>query len=369
MASSAWPDLWSVALAEGDPADARAKLLRLHAELFISAPIRDKDAVESFEAIALGFAPHVTQTVLVDVARMVASCPDTPASVLDALAQRFPETRDIVMDLAPRLPPTVVDLLLGTRRDRLALAARPDLDERTLERLLVLHDRDVDEALAANRALLPGDEGFAALIERARSNPALARALLARSDLPVADQAALYLFADMDRRVLIRSQVAASALFQRPHLPFRLAPAKAEELLAAAQRGDVAGFETQLTACFGLPPDVEWRLLERDRHELIALALRALGLEEEDATRIFLTLHPAVSHSVATVFSLVRIARIVARPTALALVEAILAARTAFAPVGRHMPAMDPSGTPSAAPQAQHDRARRRTEDPQRIRS
>jgi hypothetical protein len=368
MASSDWPDLWSVAVSESDPADARATLLRVHAELFVSAPARDGEAIASFEAIALGFVPHVTQTVLADIARLVAPCPDTPATVLDALAQRFPETRDIVLELAPRLPPTVVDLLLGSSRDRSTLAARHDLDERTLRRLLELHDASIDEALAANLALLPGDAGFIELIERARRNPALARVLLARGDLPVPDQAALYLYADAEKRAHIRSHVAASALFQRPHLPFRVTPAKSDELLAAAQRGDVATLEAQLTACFGLPSRIEWRLIQKDRHELLPLALRALGVEEEDAIRILLTLHPAVSHSVGTVFALVRILRTVARPTALALVEAILAARTAFAPTGRHQPAMDPSSTPVAAHQAQTERPRRRADDLQRLR-
>jgi hypothetical protein len=366
MALSAWPDLWSVAHAERDPADARATLLLVHAEQFVAAPTRDRQAVESFEAIALGFVPHVTQAVLVDVARLVVPCSDTPVTVLDALAQRFPETREIVLDLAPRLPPTVVDLLLGSSRDRLALAARPDLYDATLERLLVLHDPAIDQALAANLALLPSDEGFSQLIERGRNNPALARTLLSRSDLPVADQASLYLFADSERRALIRSQVAASALFQRPHLPFRLTPARVDELLAAAGRGDITAFESHLTACFGLPSRVAWTLLETSRRELLALGLRALGVEEEDATRIFLTLHPAISHSVETVFALVRILRTVARPTALALIEAVLAERTAFAPAGRHHPAMDPSGTPAAAPQAQ--RSQRRSDELQRRR-
>jgi hypothetical protein len=359
MASSAWPDLWDIALAESKPADARATLLRMHAELFVTAPARDREAVASFEAIALGFVPLVNQEILADIARLVAPCRDTPPAVLDALAQRFPETREIVLALAPRLPPSVVDLLLGSPRDRTALAARHDIDEPTLERLLVLHDDAVDAALAANLAILPGDQAFTQLVERARHRTCLARVLLSRGDLPASDQAALYLAADEAGRERIRSGVAASALFQRPHLPFRIDAARVDALLAASRRGDVSAFESCLRESFGLPSDTEWRLLQAGRHELLALALRALGVEEDEAIRVFLTLHPAVSHSASTVFRLVRVIRTVARPTALALVEAILGARTSLAAEARHQPAMDPTGTRSQASASSAERAPR----------
>jgi hypothetical protein len=257
--------------------------------------------------------------------------------------------------------------MLGHPRDRVPLAGRFDIDERSLERLLMLHDDAVDAALAENLALLPGDAAFAELIERARLKPETARVFLARADLPAADQAALYLAADAERRSQIRAAVAASALFQRPHLRFRLTQTKTAEFLATAEAGDVRAFENMLGATFGLPHTVQWRILAPGRHELLALALRALGVEEDDALRIFLTLHPAISHSVEIVFGSVRILRTVARPTALALVEAILGARTAFATDARHQPAMDPSGTPSLPSSAKAERKRR--EDPvQRLR-
>jgi hypothetical protein len=368
MVSSDWPDLWSIAVAEGDPSDARATLLRLHAELFVGAPIRDRETIETFEAIALGFLPHVDMEAFAAMARLLAPCADTPVSVLDLLAQRYPETREIVVTLAPRLPRSIIDLLLGSDRERVALAGRPDLDDDTLARLLSLHDPALDKVLAANLALAPTDEAFMELVERARRDAALARVLLSRPDLAMADSAALYLAAGIEQRTRIRATVAASALFQQPHLSFRLSAARVDELLAAAKEGDVGAFEVQLTNLFGLPSETEWRVLEAGRKELLALALRALGVEEEEATRVFLTLHPALSHSVSDVFALVRLIRTVARPTALALVEAIVGSKTAFARSGRHQPAMDPSGTPSLVPAAQSDRVRRTSDERQRAR-
>jgi hypothetical protein len=357
-AKSAWPDLWDIAHAERAPADARATLLVMHAELFASAPVRDRETIENFEAIALGFLPLVELQTLTTIARLLAPGIDTPAAVLEYLTRRSPETRGVVVALAPRLPEGAIDLLLGSAADRVALAVRRDLDARTLERLLVVQEGPVDEALARNPGLVPNDPAFAELIDRARRSPALARALLGRGDLTAGDEAALYLSADQDTRATIRGRIAASALFQRPHLPARPDPAEIEDLLASAARGNVAAFEARLSARLGLPSGTEWGTVEDRRHELLALGLLAFGLGEDDATRVFLTLHPAVSHSVAKVFGLVRTLREVTRPVSLALVEAILGETAAVDRSGRHQPAMSPSGTPARAPFAASDRAR-----------
>jgi hypothetical protein len=347
MAPSAWPDLWSLATNEREPADIRAGLLLIHAELFANAPARDRDTVRAFEAIALGFLPRVDHKTLATIACFVAPCPDTPASVLADLVQRSPETRAIVLAQAPSLPSSVISLLLGTPAASALLARRADLDQRTIERLLTLHDDAVDEALAANGAIALPPASLAVLRQRAQQRPLVGRALLAREDLTLGDEAALYLFGDEERRLRLRHRVAASALFQRPHLPFRLSDNRVQTLLATAALGDVESFEAQLTAAFRLPPSTDWRLLSQGRAELLALALRALGVEEEDATRIFLTLHPSISHAVQVVFALVRIVRTTARPTALALVEAILGVSISLDRSGRHQPLLDPSGSPS----------------------
>src|SRR5215213_5866703 len=240
------PDPWSSALAASDPA-ARGALLRLQAEMFVAARTRDRDTVRSFEAMTLGFLPRVDPSALAIVARLVAPCPDTPDSVLGALAQGSAEACAILAREAPRLPRETVDLLLGTGPGRARLAARPDLDAPTIDRLLVLNEEAVDLALATNPAHGATQPSFAILIERARERPTLARALLSRPDLTLSDEAALYLHADPKRRADIRHRVAASALFHRPPAP-RLRGREAERLMALAREGKVASFEDGLAA-------------------------------------------------------------------------------------------------------------------------
>lgn len=346
MALSAWPDLWGLAQPQRDPSDLRATLLRLHAELFVEAPVRDAETVRSFEALALGFLPLVGAETLQTIARLAAPCVDTPASILTYLVHRSTETRDAVVRLAPRLPAQAVDLLLGTADGRLALAHRPDLDRRPIELLLVMGDNAIEDALAANPSLAAADAAFVELIHRAQLRPSLARILLMRPDLTLADRCSLYLAADPDTRSRIREQMAASPLVQPPPLLSRLT-GRTEELLALAEAGDVRGVEGWLTGTLGLPSSTRWSILEAERHDILALALRVLGVAEEDAVRVFLTLHPALAHSVATVFGLVRTFRTTLRPIALALVEAILGTRVVLDRSGQHQPAMDPASLPA----------------------
>lgn len=351
MAFTAWPDLWGIALAEPGSAEARATLFRVHVELFSEAPARDAETIRSFEAIALGFLPRVDLKTLVEAAHRLALCPDTPPAVLEFLTARCPETRDAVAALAPALPAAALDILLSSAAGRLLLARRQDLDEATLRRLLVLHDPALDAMLAGNAALHGSEAAFALLLDRARDHAGTARALLARADLAIADEAALYLAAAPERRAEIRTRMAATALYQRPSLPFRANAALTDRLLDCAAAGDVEDLEAHLTAGLGLPAGTEWRILKAGREELLALGLQALGIDEEDAARIGMTLHPALSHSVAAVSTLVHTMRAVTRPVALALVEAILNRPASQERAGRHEPFFDPAQrVPQRAP-------------------
>lgn len=331
MASSANPNLWSDlsdlsdrGLSESQSADARATLLKVNAEMFVAAPAHDRESIETFEILVLGFLPRADRATLADVARILAPCEDTPASILDYLVRHSPEMRDVVLRHASRLPLPLSAKLLSSTEGRLQLASRADLDDATFERLLVLRETATEDVLAVNAALAPASPAFEELVRRAQNRPALARILLARKDLTSAGEASLYLAADRERRRFIRNRVAASIAHQRVTLSFTLTEHDVGEFFTASLQGDVRQLETLLTAAFGFPASTDWRVLQIGRHHLLALALKALGFAEKEATRIFLTLHPALSFPLSAVKELVREMRDVPRQVALALVKAIL---------------------------------------------
>jgi hypothetical protein len=331
MASSAnpnlWPDLTGLGLSDTNGTDARAALLKVNAEMFVAAPAHDRESIETFETLVLGFLPRTDRATLLDLARILAPCEDTPASILDYLVRQAPEIQDILLRHTTRLPVPHDSRLLASPEQRLQLASRAELDAATIERLLVLHESATENALAANPALPSSTPAFKKLVRRAQTRPALARILLEREDLTVADESALYLAADHEHRRRIREHVTTSLVHQRATLSFKLTEHDVSEFFATCLQGDVGRFEALLNGAFGFPATTDWRVLEIGRHHLLALALKALGLVEKEATRIFLTLHPALSYPLSAIKELVREVRDVPSPVALALVEAILDVR------------------------------------------
>jgi hypothetical protein len=332
MASSANPDLWldlsGFGSSDGSNSDARAALLKVNAEMFVAAAARDRESIETFETLVLGFLPKTDPATLLDLARILAPCPDTPASVLDYLAQHSPDARDILRHHAARLPPVFGSRQLATPQGRLSLASRTDLDQTTIQKLLALRESAVEDALASNPALAPDTAPFTDLLRRARHRPTLAAILLERADLSTTGQASLYLAADGERRKAIRERVAVSLAHRRVTLSFTLTEQDLAELLAAGFKGDDRRLEGLLTSLFGFPASTEWRVLEFGRHRLLALALKVLGVTPKDAIRLFLTLHPALSYPLSVIKALLREMRDVPSPVALALIESVLDVRT-----------------------------------------
>jgi uncharacterized protein (DUF2336 family) len=322
MASSANPGLWSD-LSDLSGADACAALLKVNADMFVAAPARDRESIETFEALALGFLPKADRTTLLEITRILAPCPDTPPSVLDYLLQHVPEARSTILRHQPP-PASLPDAMyLATPAGRVHLASRPHLDIATIERILVLGEETSEDTLAANPAFPSSVSAFRQLVRRAIERPALARILLQRTDLTAAHEACLYLAADGKRRRLIRERVKQT-LSQATSLPFRLTEHDMAAFLAAAKDGDIAHFERSLSEAFGFPVSAEWRILQIGRHLLLALALKALGFSDKEAARIFLTLHPALSYPLSAIRELVRETREVSSAVALVLIETIL---------------------------------------------
>jgi hypothetical protein len=340
------PDLSSLAsLARSQDLDLRPVLLRVHTDLFVAAPSRDRTTIEAFEALALGFLPIVDDATAAIVAHKLAPITDTPVRILDALLQRGGEARAAILERG-RISAGPAEAV--PRRGQAVAATTPhrNLEDGKLDELLALRDADVDLALARNgNARLSGPQ-LQQLVERARERPLLALALLDRRDLGAADEAVLYLHADDSRRRQIRSRLErAEALTGRGVQLPRADRKAAEVLLAHARALDIGPFEAQLTLMLRLTPPPAWRFQKEPRCELLALGLVAAGVWPEDCIRVFLTL-PSISRSVRTVFDLAEVARTVSRPVAVHLIEAVLGATVEIKREGRYVPAADPSGTP-----------------------
>jgi hypothetical protein len=351
MSSSALADLSGlVALAHERNLDLRPVLLRVQTDLFAAAPNRDQGTIDAFEALALGFLAVVDDDTAGIVARKLAPLADTPPRVIEALLARGGQARQGVIQGMPRLPRTVAAAALADE-PALApvLAARADLDAATLVELLGRGEDVVDLAIARNRSMVLG-RTLHHLVERGRERPHLAAALLAREDLSVWDEAALYVHADARRRAGIRGRLETHApliaAFRRAALP-RADSAMRDDLLARAADGDGPGFRALLAEALrvNLVSAAPWRFDHEAHREVVALALVAAGLPSEDAIRVFLTLDREIARSVRAVFHLAEIARTTPRAVALYLTEATLGT-TSGRESARHAPLLDASGAP-----------------------
>lgn len=279
MRSDCVPDLFSLAQMAQDPhADLRPILLRIQTQTFVSAQSRDRRSASDYEAIALGLIPLVTDDVLAETAAILRTIANPPQAVLRALVARLDGP------------------------------ARPDLPTTELAKPVSLDDERADFAILADGELRLDGHRLASLVERARSRPALARALLARPEPGIADRAALYRFADRAMRAAIRTDAALHLARTAPSRP--RSPNGAAERIAAIATGQRPD---------RLVPFIAAELPFRCRHsldlddeaggELFMLALRALDLPADECIQLLLGLDWSGSRSPEIVFGLASVAR------------------------------------------------------------
>ena len=289
-------------------------LLRVQTDLFVGAPEGARDVMQTFEALALALVPRAEKETLEYVAQRLCGHPHVPPGITAALtsrAQMFGTTLDS--------PPRAV----ARERDRQAAmngAADAGAPPAPVSSAL-------DLALARDSHAMLGGRLLDDMVGRARRNPELAEALLARTDLPARPLAPLYLHADVTRRAVLRSAMAQDGGAGQHIRLVRPTRERVAALHDAAESPDKAAFGVRLAQGLGLAAVPEWRFDQPARHDCLALALLAMGVPEEASIRIFLTLDKVLARDVARVFGLVEIIRRTPRSVACTLIEAIYETR------------------------------------------
>ncbi|MFE1603085.1 DUF2336 domain-containing protein [Methylobacterium sp. ID0610] len=321
-AVDALPDLSGLLeLAQDRRLDMKPVLLRVQTDLFRAAPARDPGTIRAFESLACGLIPTVDAATAAIVAEKLAPLADTPQSVLVLLAAHGGEARDAVLALSPVLTTELLDAAEnGPARDAV-IARRSDLSRAVIDDLTLRDDPAVDLALAGNSQARLDGPALERLVSRARRRPDLAARLVARDDVAAVDLAPLYLEAAPERRAAIRQGIAARAALRPRSRP--LVRGLGESLKTFALRGERAKIEAELSAALGFGA-VAWNFSEPRRQDLLALAIRAAGLLEEEAVYLFLRLDPAIGRSVEAVFALASLFRTTEPTTARDLLAAIL---------------------------------------------
>jgi len=318
-ASDALPDLSGLLeLSRIEQLDLKPVILRVQTDLYLRAPRRDRAVRETFASLACGLIPTVDQETLRIVADKLRDHPETPPSVLEALAARgdgaVPAAGTAATDKGDEAP---LAAMLTAR-----LASLPSLRRESIEDLSCDGRPEVDLALALNQAVTLAGEPLRRLVGRARRAADLAHIILKRPDVAPAELTPLYLHADPAmREAIVRAVEATAGLRPCPPVPRGLGAA----LTALSTDRDVPAFVETLAASLGLTADFVTEADEPDaRYDLLTLAMRAAGLHEDEAVYVFLTLNQGVARSAQRVSALVAMFRSLSRAAARDLLAALL---------------------------------------------
>lgn len=341
-----------VAIAREEGLDMKPVLLRVLVDLFIGADGHSPDEVAQFQEIAGTLSREVDADTAVIVACKLAGYPATPSSVGEALISRKDDAARIILADAGWLPRYILveQAAAGNRLLAAAVAARAGLEPSIVRLLLSRRDPLVDTTLAANTALRLATDSRAELLARACVEETIARALLSRGDLQPIERAALFLVADKTVRTEILESVEAFvAAEDERSTPIAAPPELVAGLETAARSGDAQAFRAMMSLGLGTSPEKVTRVIEDRSGEALAIALVALGVPDEAATRIFMFRDPLIGQSTQRVFALVDLSRRISPEAALLITSSVLGTQSTPAATPVHAPVYDPA-IPAARP-------------------
>lgn len=173
-------------LAAETSSDARRRLLHAVTDLFFHDPEPTGMSKHHYGEIALRALPHLDVEARQGYADEVASEPNLPRSVANALAGD-PESE--VARLVLRLSPVLTDrdlaaIALNQSQEHLtAIAERVRLSESVTDILVERGDNGVLKTVGGNEGATFSEKGFDHLLERGREEPEIPRVVAIRSDL------------------------------------------------------------------------------------------------------------------------------------------------------------------------------------------
>lgn len=335
-------------LASDGGLDLRQVALRVKTDLLLATPSPSAEDMEAFRAMAEALIPVIDEATAVIIARKLASWPHAPREVLAGLRARGGEVLATLIGHGMPLDAADIEEIAAEAdgEARIALAGRPDLTGSASIALAAGNSAEIDAALVANNAAPLPHAALDLLLPRAVGTPALGAALLARTDLPVAELSPLFLQASLEKRLaMIDAAAAHEALAPSPR-PAMLAADQMSGLIATAL-SDRPGAFAALAGAFGGDTRFATAMANDPSRQLAALALIGCGASPEDATRFLIGLGDDAARSVERIFALVELMRSLQPAVARRLAQQIGGIVPRSTRSGALQPAMDPSGTPA----------------------
>ncbi len=280
--------------------DAKAAVLRIIVEQFVTRAAHPLSDLQTFERLAGGLIDLLDAESVAPVARRLCLHPETPASIISRLFEKGGECARIAFEAAPHTPAPDVLAIAEHGPVELAesIARRPELDRGVVAALVTRGEAEVLRALAGNRRTRLDPLALRALVLAGRDDLALARILLDREDLEI-DREPLFLAATRAERAAIvlnacRAALASRLLDASP----RLDPELAARLEACAVARDREGVVSVIADALDCRKSRSRAIVADAGGEALALTLKAMGLAPDAACRQLLCAGAAISHDV-----------------------------------------------------------------------
>ncbi len=306
---------------------ADASLLRAIVDQFVERPAHPVGDARQFERLALGLIDLLDADTVARIVRPLCFHAETPPAVFCGLLQKGGACAELALLFSPGLSRD--DLLATARRGApalaRALAKRHDLDRDIVEALAQRSETDVLRALAANWSAHLDAAARRALVLAARDDLILARILLDRDDRGIEPEA-LFLAATRLERTGIILDACRRALTTGLPENCRADTTFVSQLERAAVRRDRDEMSALLADALECRKERARALLSDVHGEALALALAALGVDAEAATRLFLCADPAISYDTERVRGLIALVRSTPQRAAMQIIASMTGA-------------------------------------------
>ncbi|MGD9658108.1 MAG: DUF2336 domain-containing protein [Methylocystis sp.] len=323
-----------------------ASLLRATVDQFVERSMHPAADIEQFEKLALGLIDIVDSETAARAALPLCFHRETPSSIFSRLLDKGGAAAALAFQFAPDLPrrDMITTAERGPSQFAAAIARRRDLDRETMLALASRSESEALRALAGNLSAHFDPASRRALIMAARDDLALARMLLDRDDLDL-DPEPLFLAATRLERIAITLGACRKTLANgATEAPLRADAdfvAKLEEAAHRHDRGVIAALLSEALEC---RKDRARAIVADHLGEAFALALNAIGVPLESATRILFSVFPDSGRNSDVVRALVGLIRSTPQRAAARIVGAITGAARSEGEISRRQMRDDSSG-------------------------
>ncbi|WP_292531332.1 DUF2336 domain-containing protein [Methylocystis sp.] len=305
-----------------------ASLLRATVDQFVERSMHPAADIRQFEKLALGLIDIIDSETVARVALPLCFHSETPPSIFARLFEKGGAAAALAFQFAPKLARR--DMMAaaeqGPAQFAAAIARRRDLDRETMLALATRSEGEVLRALAGNLSAHLDSASRRALVMAARDDLALARMLLNRDDLDL-DPEPLFLAASRLERMAIVLNAAREILASgATEAPLRADVDFVAKMEAAARRFDRGAMAVLLSEALECRKDRARAIVVDHLGEAFALALNAIGVPLEAATRILFSASPSSGQNADVVRALIGLIRSTPQRAASRIVGAVTGA-------------------------------------------